>query len=440
MAPMTSPPQTRQPPSAARTTYRSVFAAGEFRVLFAAQLMYVLGFQFEILGLSVLVYAQTRSPFWAALAFGTGFAPYAVGGALFTSLADRLPPRTVIVAGLLTRAAPGLVIGLWPRLPVPAMLAGVAAAAMVGALFSAATSSLLPEVLDGDRYVLGRSVFSVTSAGTQILGLGIGGAVLAVLPAQRLLLAAGISLVVAAVINRLGLRPRPPRADRAAERGVVLATLSGHAELLADRQVRGLLLVQWLPAWFVTSAEALVIPYAGSLGHPAGAASPLLAAAAVGMLLGDVIIGRFCRPRTRTRLAFPLVAGMGTVLLALIFRPPLPVAGLILLAAGFGFAYQLGIQQAFLDRLPPRLRGQAFGLLSAGMMGGQGLIPPLAGALASALGAAPAMAIAGAATVITALALRAPLTGHPAPGLRDLDSRQSRQQAAQPGPRERSDW
>jgi predicted MFS family arabinose efflux permease len=419
MAPMTSPPQTRRPPSAARTTYRSVFAAGEFRVLFAAQLMYVLGFQFEILGLSVLVYAQTRSPFWAALAFGTGFAPYAVGGALFTSLADRLPPRTVIVIGLLTRAAPGLVIGLWPRLPVPAMLAGVAAAAMVGALFSAATSSLLPEVLDGDRYVLGRSVFSVTSAGTQILGLGIGSAVLAVLPAQRLLLAAGISLVVAAVINRLGLRPRPPRADRAdraAERGVVRTTLSGHAELLADRQVRGLLLVQWLPAWFVTSAEALVIPYAGSLGRPASAASPVLAAAAVGMLLGNMIIGRFCRPRTRTRLAFPLVAGMGTVLLAFIFRPPLPVAGLILLAAGFGFAYQLGIQQAFLDSLPPRVRGQAFGLLSAGMMGGQGLLPPLAGVLASALGAAPAMAIAGAATVITALALRASIRETRRPG------------------------
>src|SRR5437764_10222483 len=137
---MTSPLQTRQSSPAERTTYGSVFAAGEFRVLFAALLMYVLGFQFEILGLSVLVYAQTRSPFLAALAFGTGFAPQAVGGALFTSLADRLPPRAVIVAGLLTRAAPGLVIGLWPHLPVPVMLSGVGLAALAAPVFSAATN------------------------------------------------------------------------------------------------------------------------------------------------------------------------------------------------------------------------------------------------------------------------------------------------------------
>ena len=41
--------------------------------------------------------------------------------------ADRLPARLVIGTGLLTRAAPGLVIGLWPALPVPVMLALVAA-------------------------------------------------------------------------------------------------------------------------------------------------------------------------------------------------------------------------------------------------------------------------------------------------------------------------
>ncbi len=133
MAYMTAPtqaggsrPADRPPPSrTARTTYRSVFAVGEFRVLFAAMLMYVLGFEFEILGLSVIVFAQTRSPFLTALAFSMGFAPQAVGGALFSSLADRLPTRLVIGAGLLTRAVPGLVIGLVPVMPVPAMLAVV---------------------------------------------------------------------------------------------------------------------------------------------------------------------------------------------------------------------------------------------------------------------------------------------------------------------------
>jgi predicted MFS family arabinose efflux permease len=409
-------PQERAP----RTTYRSVFAAREFRVLFAAQLMYVLGFQFELLGLSVLIFAQTGSAFLTALAFGMGFAPQVVGGALFSALADRLPPRLVIAAGLLTRAAPGLVIGLWPALPVPVMLALVAAAAAVAPVFTAALSGVLPDVLDGDRYVLGRSVFNLTAAGTQIAGLGIGGALLAALPVRWLLLAAGGALVAAAVIARLGLRPRNARNARNARndragraRGIVRATMAGNVELLRDRTVRGLLLAQWLPAWCIAGAESLIVPYTGALGRPASAAGPLLAALPAGMLLGDLLVGRFCGPSTRTRLAFPLAVTMGVPLLALAFRLPTPAAFLALLASGTGFAYQLGIQQAFLHSLPEQRRGQGFGLNSTGLMGGQGLTPAAAGALAGALGAAPAMALAGAATVLAAVALRGPLMGRP---------------------------
>ena len=394
-----------------RTTYRAVFAALEFRVLFGGMLMYVLGFEFELLGLSVLVFAQTRSAFLTALTFSMGFAPQVIGGALFTAVADRLPSRLVIGAGLLIRAAPGLVIGLWPTLPVPAMLALVAAAATQAPVFTAAISGLLPEVLDGDRYVLGRSVFNLTAAGTQIAGLGIGGAVLAAVPVRWLLLAAGGALVIAAVITRLGLRARTARAPRGQVRGIVRATMAGHAELFRDRTVRGLLLAQWLPGWCVAGAESLIVPYTGSLGRPAGAAGPLLAAMPAGMLIGDLLVGRFCAPATRTRLVFPLAAAMGVPLLALVFRPPLPLACVALLACGAGFAYQLGIQQAFLDSLPEPRRGQGFGLNSTGMMGGQGLTPAVAGALAGAVGAAAAMAVAGAATAVAALALRGPLTG-----------------------------
>ena len=411
----TTPAAARPEPPRGRTTYRSVFAAGEFRVLFAGMTMYVLGFQFELLGLSVLIFAQTRSAFLTALAFSMGFAPQAVGGALFTALADRLPPRLVIGTGLLTRAAPGLVIGLWPALPVPVMLVLVAAAATIAPVFTAAISGLLPDVLDGDRYVLGRSVFNLTGAGTQIAGLGVGGVVLAAVPVRWLLLAAGGALVIAAVITRLGLRWRPARAPGARAHGIVRATVAGNVELLRDRTVRGLLLAQWLPAWLVAGAESLIVPYNGSLGRPASAAAPLLAAMPAGMLLGDLLVGRFCAPGTRTRLAFPLAAAMGLPLLALVFRPPLPLACLILLACGAGFAYQIGIQQAFLDSLPEGRRGQGFGLSTTGTMGGQGLTPALAGALAGAIGAAAAMAVAGAATALTALALRGPLTGRVRP-------------------------
>jgi Na+/melibiose symporter-like transporter len=425
-----------------RTTYRSVFAVGQFRVLCASTFLYVLGFEFEILGLSVVVYAQTRSAFLAALAFAMGFGPQAIGGALFTSLADRLPPRAVITGGMLLRAVPGVLIGLAPGLPVAAMLVLVALAAMIAPVFSAAVSRMLPDVLDGDRYVLGRSVLSLTAAGTQIVGLGLGGAVLAVLSGRWLLLSAGCALVLSAFL-RLGLRPAAagvPAAGRAgvpadapppgpssgsssgpssgpsvgpartATRGAVRATLAGNAELLADRRVRMLLLAQWLPGIFVAGAESLIVPYTEALGHPAAAASPLLAAVPAGMLAGDVVIGRFCRPAMRRRLVFPLALLTGAPLLALILHPPWLVVAAALFGCGLGFGYQLGIQQAFLDSLPEGLRGQGFGLLSTGLMGGQGVTPPLAGAVAAVAGPAVAMAATGAATVLATCCLRHSLT------------------------------
>jgi MFS family permease len=433
---------------AARTTYRSVFAVGQFRVLCASLFLYVLGFGFEIFGLSVLVYAQTRSAFLAALAFAMGFGPQVIGGALFSSLADRLPPRVVITGGMLLRAVPGVLIGLAPRLPIAAMLVLVALAAMITPVFNGAVSRLVPEVLDGDRYVLGRSVLSLIAAGTQILSLGLAGAFLAVLPARWLLLSAGGALVLAA-LARLGLRASPPAAPasaagvlaapaapapaapasagavpgtaavpaaampdrlaRSARRGAVHASLAGNAELLADPRVRGLLLAQWLPGAFVAGAESLIVPYTESLGHPAAAASPLLAALPAGMLCGDVIIGRFCRPAQRQRLVLPLAMITGAPLLALLLHPPLLVAAAALFGCGFGFGYQLGIQQAFLDSLPPGRRGQGFGLSATGVMGGQGLTPPLAGAVAAVASPAAAMAAAGAATVLTVCCLRGSL-------------------------------
>jgi hypothetical protein len=87
------------------------------------------------------------------------------------------------------------------------------------------------------------------------------------------------------------------------------------------------------------------------------------------------------------------------------------------------------------------LRGQGFGLNSTGTMSGQGLFPPVAGGLASAFGAGAAMAMAGAATLLAALLLRAPLTGR-APGSRrdrarrhpPLTRRGERGQSFAPGP------
>jgi predicted MFS family arabinose efflux permease len=199
---------------------------------------------------------------------------------------------------------------------------------------------------------------------------------------------------------------------------VLRSSLHGNTELLSDRRVRDLLLAQWVPAWFVTGAESLIVSYVGARGEAASGAGALLAALPIGMLTGALVLGRFCRPRTRERLALPLAVALGLPLLVFAARPSLPVAAALLVVSGGCCGYGIGIQRIFVDSLPPGRRGQAFGLATTGMMGGQGLSPPLAGAFAVAVGVGGAMAACGGLVVLSALALRRALSPGPpgAPG------------------------
>ncbi|MEU8378021.1 MFS transporter [Streptosporangium sp. NPDC048865] len=432
-------------------TYTEVFASREFRVLFGSFTLLVAGDQVKMLALSALVYARTGSPGLSAAAYMAGFLPYIVGGTFLLSLADRIRPRALMVAGELLRVVTCLLLA-FAGLPVWAMLVLVLATGLFSPVFGAARSALLPDLLPGDAFVLARSVLNVTSAGAQIGGLAAGGAILALAgPEGALAVTAGLSALAAAVL-RHGLPDFPARStgdtgspgeglpaadlpgdasavglpggsdasaaglpgegDASAEKtrragtgtpkgaGAVRETLRVNRALLADPRVRGLLLAQWLPVSLVVGAEAMMIPY---LGNSAGLA---LAAASAGLAAGSFVAGRFVPPAGRERLAFPLAVVSGVPLLAFAVRPGLAGAALVvLLSAAASTACQLGLQRWFVDAVPEAVRGQAFGLASAGMMTGQALGGALAGVAAELTSPPTAIVLLGAATVLCSLAL-----------------------------------
>ncbi|MGI3786797.1 MAG: MFS transporter, partial [Janthinobacterium lividum] len=201
-------PASRTSAPARGATYREVFATREVRVLFGSFLLRALSTTTEILGLSVLVLATTGSVFWSAVAYGIGFAPQLIGGSLLTSLADRLPARTLLVASMLLRALPGLLIGL-VHLPVAVLLALVFVVGAFDPVGTAASGRLTRTLLTGDRFVVGRSVLSAVVSVAQVLGLALGGALLLVFCPRGLLLVSGVALVVAALVARLGLGHHP---------------------------------------------------------------------------------------------------------------------------------------------------------------------------------------------------------------------------------------
>ena len=84
------PGRHRRAPEA-RTSYREVFAVGEFRALFSAQALSCAGDQFAQVAIAILVYGRTHSAFLTALAYALTYLPPIAGGPLLSGLADLFP-------------------------------------------------------------------------------------------------------------------------------------------------------------------------------------------------------------------------------------------------------------------------------------------------------------------------------------------------------------
>ncbi len=390
-----------------QATYRQVLAEPRFRLLFATRSLAIAADTLRMVALSILVFGLTGSPLMAAVAFGIGFAPQAVGGTMLGALADCVRPRLLITTGYGLEAATAAALALL-GMPVWASMALVAAVAGLTPVFGGASARLVAEVLGGDAYVLGRSLSNIASSAAQLLGLAAGGITVATLGTRHaLLVTAGCHLAAAAAV-RLRLPDLVAAAEPAGRRrgSVLRQSLTGSRQLITDRAVRALMLAHWLPPAFVTGTEGLIVPYVALRGFPVGSAALLLACLPVGMIVGDLAVGRLLRPRTREMLTVPLMVTCGLPLLAFAAHPPLPAVAALLVITGVGLAYTLGIQRRFLDTVPEAMLGQAFGLQSTGLMTLQGVGPAGFGAVAQAISPGPAMTIAGAGAVATGLALR----------------------------------
>ncbi|MGH3378316.1 MAG: MFS transporter, partial [Actinoallomurus sp.] len=184
------------------STYRTLFAVGEFRALFGVQAV-VAGQTMQMLALSALVYARTASPLLAAVAYLAGFAPQALGAVTLLSLADRVPARAFLVTWDVVRAAVAVVLA-FGGLPVAMMLALVVAAGVLEAIGIAVRNALLVEVLPAGMYVLGRSVLNIAAGAMQIIGYAIGGSLLAAFGPRPALIGSAAFALAGAAIDRWG--------------------------------------------------------------------------------------------------------------------------------------------------------------------------------------------------------------------------------------------
>ncbi|MFJ1879471.1 MFS transporter [Streptomyces sp. NPDC088137] len=378
-------------------TYRELFRTPQFGPLFATSAVQVAASTTSGLALGTLVYAATDSPLLAALSmFGSSLAQV-IGATVLMSAADRLPPRAAMTGMALAFGLATAVLAV-PGLPLPVVFAIILAEGAVAAVGGGVRYGLLNEVLPKDGYLLGRSVLNMCSGLMQIGGFALGGLLVATLSARGTLLVAAALYLAGAVVARFGLARRPPRS---AGRPSAAETWRINAVLWSSGPRRRVYLALWVPNGLIVGCESLFVPYAPE--H----AGLLFAFAALGMLVGDTVAGRFVARHRRGRLATPLQLLLAAPYLLFVARPALPLAFALTVLASVGFSASLLFQERLMALTPDEFTGQALGLHSSGMLTMQGVAAALAGTVAQRTSPATAMTVMAVASIAVTLALTA---------------------------------
>jgi MFS family permease len=390
-----------------RASYREVFAVGEFRALWTAQVLSYTGDQFAQVAIAILVYGRTKSPFLTALAYALTYLPPIAGGPLLSGLADLFPRRRVMIICDLLRVG---TVGLMaiPSMPLAPLCVLLFFTVLAGAPFSSARTALMPDVLPGDKFVLGSAIGNMTFQVSQIAGFVAGAAVVAVLGTHVTLGVDAGTFLLSALIVFAGVRRRPsPRRESDARPSLWAISADGVRIVFGSPVLRTLLLFGWL-AGFAIVPEGLAAPYAHSLHRGPLVVGLLMAAIPLGTVIGAFLFAKLVGPSARIAMMGWLAMLSCAPLIASAWNPPLAVILPLWALAGAGGAYQLAAAAAFVQALAPDTRARAFGLAQSGLYAVQGLGILAGGAVAEVTGPPLAVGLAGLAglTGATMLAMR----------------------------------
>ncbi|SEF37264.1 Predicted arabinose efflux permease, MFS family [Amycolatopsis pretoriensis] len=377
--------------------FRDVLAVAEFRALFSAQLVSVTGDQLARVALSILVYDRTNSPGWAALTYALTFLPDLVGGPLLSGLADRYPPRAVLVSADVLRAL-AVAVMAWPGLPLPAVAALLIGVQLLNPVWNSARAALLPQVLPGERFVPGMGLLMMLVQAGQVAGFALGGLLVAGIGTGGALLADAASFAVSALFLVTGVRSRPPR--QASGVRWWRHVRAGWTVVVGDRRRLALVALGCVSGIYI-AGEAIAAPYAAELGGGAVVVGLLLGAYALGNVLGMAALSRV-PPSQRARLLGPLAVLACAALLGCALRPNLAGTLAVLTLSGVASSYNLIANTTFVQLTPDAQRAQAFGFALTALRVSQGLGVVLAGVAAERVAPHGVVAGAGAIGVVAA--------------------------------------
>ncbi len=366
-------------------TFREVFAQREYRAVFTAGSLSWVGDYVAKAAVTLLVYQQTRSVALSAAAFAVSYLPWLLGGPLLAALAERHPYRRVMVTCDVVRMALMVLIAL-PGLPVPVVLVLVFAATLANPPSQAAKSALMPQILAGDRLVVGLSLNGSVGQAAQVVGYLLGAAVASINPPVALLFNAA-TFGLSALLLRFGVRDRPATMRTAHRSHLLRETAEGFGIVFRTPVLRAIAVLVFSATLFSIVPEGLAAAWANAdtrSGMAAGTAQAvIMAASPVGFVLGGLLVSRLFGPTRRLALMRPLAVLAPLALVPALFDPPPLVVALLAALCGFAVAGMLPMANGlFVQALPDGFRARAFGVMATGLQVIQGMAVLVTGLLA----------------------------------------------------------
>lgn len=379
----------------------------EFRALWFADTVSVLGDQIMRVSVSFLVYVQTGSEVATAAVYALTFLPTLLGGIVLSGLADRFPRKTVMIVTDLARAA---LFGLaaLPGIPLGVVAAMVVVAVMLGSAFRSAQTATLPDVLEGESYTTGLAFRSISLQSAQLLGYGVGGVIAGALGPRWGLVLDAVTFVISAVLlaARVQRRPVPPRVrtHEARWRDYGHGIGSGIGLIARNPKLRVLVGLALMSGFYVVP-EGLAPPYAAEFGGGGIATGLLMAADPAGSAIGAWLLVKCVPHEVQRRWMALLAVAPGLVLMLCWLGLGLPGSLAVWAVAGLLSVFQIPASVEFVRLVPDNQRGVALGLVTSAMLTAQGLGVVIGGVVADFTSAVFAIGATGAAGVVAGLLL-----------------------------------
>lgn len=363
-------------------TFREVFAVAEFRTLFAATMLSVIGDYFARVAVAVLIFSDTGSVLLSAAAFATSYLPWVAGGPVLAALAERYPYRRVMIICDVARMALVASMAL-PGLSLPVLLLLLLGSSLLTPPFEAARAAILPQLLTGDRYVLAVSLRTMATQAAQVMGYAVGGVITAIDPHGALLINA-VTFGVSALLLWRGVRPRPAVKSRERRESLLKEAGEGLRMVFGHRVMRPIALAVFGMVAILIVPEGLAAAWSDELGGGSRTTGLLLAAMPIGNVIG-VVVTRFVGPERRLKLIKPFLLGGPLFLIPALAGPPTAVAFLLVVCAGVMNAVIVPLNGVFVSVLPADFRARAFGVMQGGIQITHAVAVLVAGALAELL-------------------------------------------------------